>query len=94
MNNIIVPSLSPLCRFCKEKDETFDHLNMDCPVFCMQRREIMGHQPNILYWTPKQVLDILNIDDIKEAMTKNVTEKEAKGLTTNKDKWEILEEFA
>ena len=27
------PEISPLCRFCEEKDETFYHLVDNCPIF-------------------------------------------------------------
>ena len=40
MNSIIIPDYTPLCRFCEEKEESFQHLYEECPVFWRQRMEI------------------------------------------------------
>lgn len=33
-------SISPLCRFCREADETFHHFVFDCPSLFFSRQEI------------------------------------------------------
>ena len=47
MNSIIIPEYTPLGRFCKEEDETFDHLYDNFLVFWKQRCEIQGDQTGI-----------------------------------------------
>ena len=33
MNSLMIPEYTYSCRFCKEKEKTFDHIFHDCPVF-------------------------------------------------------------
>ena len=74
MNSIIIPEYTPLCRFCEEEDETFDHLYDDCPVFWKQRCEIQGDQNGIQNWTVGTVLNMAKQEDILLAMRTNITE--------------------
>ena len=61
-----------LCRFCKEEEETFDHIN-DCPCFYLDRCDLLQNQPiiNTLDWDPKIILKFANIDAIKGALSYN-----------------------
>ena len=74
MNSIIIPDNTPLCRFCEEEDETFDHLYTDCPVFWRERREIKGTERGLQGWTVKAVLGMAKLDDILHALKTNITE--------------------
>ena len=74
MNSIIIPDYTPLCRFCEEEDETFDHLYTDCPVFWRERREIKGAETGLQGWTVTSVLRMAKLDDILQALKTNITE--------------------
>ena len=74
INSIIISEYTPLCRFCEEEDETFDHLYDDCPVFWKQQCEIQGDQNGIQNWTVRTVLKMVKLEDILLAMQTNITE--------------------
>ena len=75
MNSIIIPNYTPLCRFCEEDDETFEHLYTECPVFLTERSNICGNYVGTTQgWTVKRVLEIAKIADIEQAMNNNITE--------------------
>ena len=78
MNNLIIPDISPLCRFCEEDDETFDHLYKECPALWSQRMDILGPHATLEDWTPDKVMAFLKIQDIQDALTTNITEEAAK----------------
>ena len=56
MNSIIINNNTPLCRFCEEEDESFQHLYEECPVFWRQRLEIQGDRTGAENWTVQTVL--------------------------------------
>ena len=66
-------NISPLCRFCKEEDETFAHLLNECPCFLSYRRDLLENRPfiNTLSWSPNQLLNFSYIPSIDEALTFN-----------------------
>ena len=72
MNNISQGS-EDLCRFCEEKEETFDHIINDCPCFYLDRCDLLQNQPiiNTLDWDPEILLKFANIDTIKNALSFN-----------------------
>ena len=74
MNSIIIPNYTPLCRFCEEEDETFEHLYAECPVFWRERHEVRGDTRGLQGWTVNSVLRIAKIKDIQQAMKTNITE--------------------
>ena len=53
-------SLSPLCRFCEEENETFQHLLNECPCFVSYRRDTLLNKPviNTLDWNAKTLLQL------------------------------------
>ena len=75
MNSIIIPGYTPLCRFCEEEDESFQHLYEECPVFWRQRKEIQGENASIDNWTVHSVLKMARIEDILEAFQTNITKE-------------------
>ena len=44
MNNKVYGS-DDLCRFCKEEDETFDHLINECHCFYLDWVDLLQNQP-------------------------------------------------
>ena len=78
MNSIIIPDYTPLCRFCEEEDESFQHLYEECPVFWMQRMEIQKNKTGVENWTVQSVLGMAKIEDILEALLTNITEEKMK----------------
>ena len=74
MISLIIPEYTPLCRFCEEEEETFDHLYDDCPEFWKQRCEIQGDQNGIQNWTVRTVLNMAKLKDILIEMRTNITE--------------------
>ena len=78
MNSIIIPGYTPLCRFCEEEDESFQHLYEDCPVFWKQRMEIQKDKIGADNWTVQSVIRMAKIEDIREAMQTNITEDKMK----------------
>ena len=78
MNSLIIPNYTSLCRLCEEEDETFEHMYEDCPALWAERKEIRGLQYNRGQWTTTTILDFLDIEAVKEAMTTNITEEHCK----------------
>ena len=74
LNHLIVDSLTPLCRFCEEDDETFHHLLEECPVFLHQRMDIFLDKSPTDTWTPNKIIKFVRIPDIYLAFTTNITE--------------------
>ena len=72
MNNKVYGS-DDLCRFCREEDETFDHLINDCPCFYLDRVDLLQNQPivNTTDWNTKALLKFAKIDTIKNALCYN-----------------------
>ena len=68
-NKIHPLDISPMCRFCEEEDETFEHLLNECPCFISYRRDISMNKPiiNSLDWKPKTLLELSYIPQIDEA---------------------------
>ena len=75
LNNLITTKISPLCRFCEEEDETFEHLLLECVVFNQARRDIFKMQSILDKWTPKAMLKFIHLPDILEAFQTNLTEE-------------------
>ena len=78
MNSIIIPDYTPLCRFCEEEDESFQHLYEDFPVFWKQRMEILVDRTGTENLTVQSVLRMAKIEDILEALGTNITEEKMK----------------
>ena len=66
MNNKVYGS-DDLCRFCKEEDETFDHLINECPCFYLDQVDLLQNQPivNTTVWNPKTLIKFAKTDTIK-----------------------------
>ena len=75
LNNLITPQISPLCRFCEEEDETFEHILTDCPVFYTQRINIFKFKPILQSWTPGKLIQFIKTPDILDAFNTNLTEE-------------------
>ena len=56
INSLKIPDYTPLCRSCKEEDESFQHFYEECPVFWRQRMEIQEDREGIENWTIRAVL--------------------------------------
>ena len=80
MNSIIILDYTPLCRFCEEEDESFQHLYEDCRVFWKERMEIQRDKTGIENWTVQKVLRMAKIEDVLEALQTNITEEKTKKL--------------
>ena len=78
MNSIIIPDYTPLCRFCEEEDESFQHLYKDCPAFWKERNEIQKDETGTDKWTVRKVLRMAKIEGILEALQTNITEERMK----------------
>ena len=78
MNSIIIPDYTPLCRFCEEEDESFQHLYEECPVFWKQRMEIQENRTGAENWTVQSVLRMAKLENILEAFQTNITEGKMK----------------
>ena len=72
-SKIYPEDVSPLCRFCEEEDESFEHLLNECPCFLIARREIL--QNRLVYrsndWSYQQLLEFSYIPSIEDALTFN-----------------------
>lgn len=75
LNNLITPQISPLCRFCEEEDETFEHILTDCPVFYIQRIKNFKFKPILQSWTPGKLIQFIKTPDILDAFNTNLTEE-------------------
>ena len=64
------PEEDPLCRFCREVGETFEHLVNECPRFIGERRDkFLGHiVTNDHMWSVQTLLDFSYIAGIHEAL--------------------------
>ena len=78
MKSIIIPNFTPLCRFCEEEDESFQHLYEDCPVFWKQRMEIQEDRNGTENWTVQTVVRMAKIEDIQGTLQTNITEEKMK----------------
>ena len=67
-SKIYPDSISELCRFCEEEEETFEHLINECPCFNTYRRDILMNKP-IIDWKPKTQLDFSYIPAIENALS-------------------------
>lgn len=64
-------SISPICRFCLQKNEEFHHLARDCPPLWWERHGISAQESNSPeHWTPQQIIDFTFIPKIDDAFTK------------------------
>ena len=54
----INPDLDPMCRFCREKQETFIHFWEDCPALWQERRDTPHAQPTgqVSFVNPLQMI--------------------------------------
>lgn len=65
----IDPEISPLCRFCLEKNEEFFHLAHDCPPLWWERHNISSQEPG-KKWSPQQIINFTFIPRINDAFVK------------------------
>ena len=66
----IDPTISELCRFCEEEEETFEHLLNECPCFNSYRRDILGNKVIVrtLDWKPQTLINFSYIPAINDAL--------------------------
>ena len=65
--------ISPICRFCLEENEEFQHLAMDCPALWWECHTINAQDPSHSSpdtWTPQQILDFSLFPKINEAFVR------------------------
>ena len=69
----ITPTLSPLCRFCSEKVETFHHFVFECPSLFFSRRQIFLDTPpdTDMHWVVQEVLDFSYLQHINVLLDPN-----------------------
>ena len=75
--------ISPICRFCLEEREEFNHLANDCPALWWERHTINAQVPSHSTpqsWTPQQILDFTMFPRINEAFAKPLYQLEAAAL--------------
>ena len=62
--------ISPACRFCLEKEETFHHLVDNCPIFNQNRVDIFRDTcpDSSMQWKVKDLLSFSNIPVINVAI--------------------------
>ena len=54
------PNLDPICRLCKEEEETPWHIVRECPCLISLRSSIFGlHILHLVEWTPRQLSGFL-----------------------------------
>ena len=59
------PDVNPLCRFCKEQNETFHHFITDCPRLRQLRTDTLGEFISNK-WKPSQILNFSYIPEIND----------------------------
>ena len=67
----IDPDLNPMCRFCREKQETFLHFISDCPALWKERQEIFLSPLPVKMkedWKPDDMVDFSFCKRITEAL--------------------------
>ena len=69
-SKIFPDTVSELCRFCEEEEETFEHLLNECPCFISYRRDILQGKLIVktLEWKAKTLLEFSYIPIIDEAL--------------------------
>ena len=75
--------ISPICRFCLEEREEFNHLANDCPALWWERHTINAQVPSHSTpqtWTPQQILDFTMFPRINEAFAKPLYHLEAAAI--------------
>lgn len=64
-------TISPLCRFCLEQNEEFQHLATECPPLWWERHNISAQESNSPdQWTPQQIINFTFIPKIDEAFVR------------------------
>ena len=66
-------TVSPSCRFCHERSETFYHFLVHCPRLTWLRAECTGHYsiPDLSIWTPKLILNFAKCPQILNKLASN-----------------------
>ena len=62
--------ISPICRFCLEENEEFNHLADSCPALYWERQQIWSQDPQVDKWTPQQIINFTCIPKINDAFAK------------------------
>jgi hypothetical protein len=66
--HIIDRRINPLCRFCKEENETFWHFSTECPVFREARNDcFLDKDPTTGKWVPSELIEFGENNKIYEA---------------------------
>ena len=63
-------SISPLCRFCLQENETFDHLVKECPHFYTYRCDYFTDMliTNDHKWSARDLIDFSYLPGINDAL--------------------------
>ena len=62
--------ISPICRYCLDACEEFQHLAFNCPALWEERHKIDAMTTDQSQWTCRQILDFTMIPKISEAFEK------------------------
>ena len=62
--------INPVCRFCLEQNETFEHLLNECPRFITHRREFFNNIPiiNDHKWSVQKLIEFSYLPGIDDAL--------------------------
>ena len=72
-NHVLNPVLSPVCRLCKNADETFHHLATECPATLPSRLEFFGPRDILVNmdWKVEELLEFSYSDLINPLLDPN-----------------------
>ena len=64
-------NISPICHFCLEAYEEFQHLAYSCPALWWERQHIQSLEANDLAdWSPSQIIEFAMLPKLDEAFVK------------------------
>ena len=79
---VINPSLSRLCRYCNDADETFAHWSSNCPAFEADRQDVFGGPSGVFSeeWILDRLLYFAEVPRIKRALSHYVPNEDPEAM--------------